>query len=174
MGRMETVPPFFSFALPTYSTRYLRIDGASDEKLEASFAGGPRTWQVDRDAVGGEDPLRFGPGEDGAALCAGRAQERVRLAVGAGVLVAECRRLVQAAQVVRVLPHVVEDPRRGIRVPEAGNAGLGEDAAAGRHLAAPHPAREHRLVETAARVGFHPLRGGCRLGGVLWREGDEE
>ena len=55
-------------------------------------------------------------------------------------------RLVQAAQVVAVAPHVVEDARGGVGIGEGRDVGAVQDLLAGRDVRAAHPARQDRLA----------------------------
>src|SRR6202022_2029068 len=83
------------------------------------------------DAVRREDALRLQLGEKGPAVGAGRAQDLRRLVVPEGGFLGERRSLVEAAEIVCVLPHVAEHSRRGIGIVEGGNVRVGENAPSG-------------------------------------------
>jgi len=103
-----------------------------------------------RDAVGGEDLLRLELGEDGAAGVPDVGDQVLdRLAVGVG-LVGGFGRLVDAAQVVRVAPHVGEGAGGGVGELEGRDAGAVQDGLAGGNLGPAHPAREHGLARLFA------------------------
>ena len=87
-----------------------------------------------------------------------------------GGFLGERRRLVQRAEVVRVLPHVAEHPRRRIGILERGNVRVGEDAPSRGHLGATHPARQYRFARVAVRVGLEPFRRQRRRGLILGSE----
>ena len=156
----------------------LHYDRVSDRiRVAHGFVRGQREPRLDAgDAVEREQPLRFDLGEERPALGADRLHHPARLELArlAGRIFRERRRLVEAAQVVRILPHVIENARCGVGICERRNAGLGEDALARGDIEAAHPARQHRLSAGAVRVGPQPVGGLCRLGHVLRREHDQE
>src|SRR3712207_2276600 len=77
-----------------------------------------------RDAVGGEELLGLGFGEEGAALVSGGLYQLPGGITVGVVVVGERGGLVEAAQIVGIAPHVVKDAGGGIRVVKGWNARL--------------------------------------------------
>ncbi len=145
---------------------------------EADFRGGAGGFilahgdaRLDgRDAVARQELLGFVLGQDRASRLARSLDDRGgRLAVDRFAVVAvQGGRLVEGAQVVGVLRHVVEHAGGGVGIGEGGDVRLVQNGFSLLNIRAAHPARQDRLAEGLGvrlqllgglgRVG-HGLRG---------------
>src|SRR5918995_1759092 len=125
------------------------------------------------DTVGGEDLLRFELGKDGAARVADASYDLLYPPVVSAFLFGRLGGFVDAAQVVRVLPHVRECSGCRIGVVERRDARAVQDRLPWRDGRPTHPARGPRLAFSVG-VRPEPFRGGRRVGHVLRREDHEE